>query len=201
MKNGYSLALAGLVGLAACIGVTGAAVADDLVKKCEGCHGAGGNGDDLKVPNIAGMSKVYIQDTLTGYREGNRPGIKYKPKDGDESDMATVAKALSADDIEKVAGHFAGQKYQAHTQEVDATLAAQGMAAFEKCEKCHSEGGTVAEDDASLLAGQGKPYLELQFKNFADGSRQMPKKMAKVFEKLDDAAKTAIIEYLAGGAK
>ena len=116
--------------------------------------------------------------------------------------MAEVAKKLSEADIDAVAEHFAGQTYAPHAQQVDAALAAKGKAAFDdNCEKCHSEGGSVADDDASLLAGQGKPYLEEQFKLYDDGSRPMSKKMAKKFEKISDEDKAAIIEFLAGGGK
>ena len=201
MRKIQSLFVIGLLGSAIGAGIAQAAPAD-LVKKCEGCHGADGNGSDLNVPNIAGMSAVYIGDTLLAYKAGDRPGIKYKPKDGDESDMATVAKSLSEEDIKAVAAHFAGKTYQMHPQDVDAALAAQGKQLFaDNCDRCHSDGGTIAEDDSSLLAGQGKPYLQKQFENFTSGARQMPKKMAKRFEKLDDAGKAAVIEYLAGGAK
>ena len=85
---------------------------------------------------------------------------------------------------------------------MDAALAAKGKSAFDdSCDKCHSEGGSVAGDDAGLIAGQGKPYLEAQFKQFDDGSRSMPKKMKKKYEALSGEDKAAIIEFLAGGGK
>ena len=110
MRKIQSLFVIGLLGSVIGAGIAQAAPAD-LIKKCEGCHGADGNGSDLNVPNIAGMSDVYIGDTLLAYKAGDRPGIKYKPKDGDESDMATVAKSLSEGDIKAVAAHFGGVAY------------------------------------------------------------------------------------------
>jgi len=202
MKTSHTLTMVCLLGAAVSFGSAQAGT-DELVKNCETCHGAGGNGDDLKVPNIAGMSEVYLNDTMTAYKSGDRPaGSKYKPKDGEESDMAMVAKKLSEGDIEAVAAHFAGQTFRPHAQQVDAALAAKGKAAFDEgCEKCHSEGGSVAADDAGVIAGQGKPYLEEQFKMYDDGLRPMPKKMKKKFEALSGDDKAAIIEFLAGGGK
>ena len=195
------LSVACLLGLA--VGLNPAqAGTDELIKDCENCHGKGGNGDDLKVPNIAGMSEVYLHDTLVAYKGGDRPGVRYKPKDGEETDMVEIVKKLSEDEISALAAHFAKQQYQPHAQQVDAALAAQGKEAFDAaCEKCHSEGGTLADDDAGILAGQGKPYLEQQFKLYRDGKRAMPKKMAKKMEDLDDATSAAIVEFLAGGSK
>ncbi len=182
----------------------GIALADvqAIADKCDNCHGKDGNSEDGKVPNIAGMSAIYLTDTLNAYVAGDRKGVKYKPKEGDENDMETVAKKLSEADIEGLATHYAGKQFIPHLQTVDADLAAKGKKIFDKdCEKCHSEFGTVADDDAGILLGQWKPYLKEQFEFFTDGSRTMSKKMAKKFEKLDDEAKAAIIEFLAGGTK
>jgi len=175
---------------------------DDLTNQCEECHGKGGNGTDPKVANIAGASEIYLQEALIAYKNGDRPAVKYKPKDGEESDMGAVTKDLSEDDINALAKHYAEQPYKPLEQTGDADLAAKGAKAFDKyCEKCHSEGGTLAEDDAGILAGQGRDYLEEQFVMFSDGSREMPKKMAKRWKKLDDKKTAAIIEFLVVGGK
>jgi sulfide dehydrogenase cytochrome subunit len=173
-----------------------------LADKCDACHGEGGNSEDEKVPNIAGMSTVFLGDTLSAYASGDRKGVKYKPKDGEESDMNEIAEKLSEEEISAIAEYYAGKKFAMHVQEVDAELADKGKKKFDKeCDKCHSEGGTVADDDASLLLGQWKHYLKEQFSMFGDGSRTMPKKMQKKFDKLDDDDKASILEYLAGGKR
>lgn len=172
---------------------------DKLAGKCDECHGKDGNGTDLHVPNIAGASATYITDTLNAYKSGDRPGVKYTPEGGKETDMGAIAKDLSDDDITALAEHYAGKPYKSQAQQVDAALAAKGKDAFDSgCEKCHSEGGAVAEDDAGILAGQGKAYLEEQFKLFSDGSRPMTKKMKKKWEKASEEDLKAIIEFLAG---
>jgi len=201
MKKTIIMSLAGLISIAIPL-ATLQAGSDALVDKCDACHGKEGRSEDGKVPSIGGMSETYLHDTMMAYRSGERPSVKYKPKDGDENDMNTVAKKLSESDINAVAAHYAGESFVAHPQSVDATLAAKGKKVFDKaCEKCHSEGGSVADDDAGILAGQWKPYLEEQFKMFADGSRPMPKKMAKKFKKMDEGELAAMAEFLAGGGK
>jgi cytochrome subunit of sulfide dehydrogenase len=199
MKKMTALSFAALIGIALPFGI---AQADTkaLADKCDNCHGKDGNSEDAKVPNIAGMSAVYISDTLKAYLSGDRIGVKYKPKNGEESDMEKVANKLSDDEINDISDYYAGKTFQVHAQEFDAAMAAKGKKKFDKeCDKCHSEGGTVADDDAGILMGQWKPYLQEQFKLFGDGTRLMTKKMRKKFEKLNDEEKADILEYLASG--
>lgn len=199
MKKMTMLSFAALICLALPFGIAQADV-QAMADKCDNCHGKDGNSEDGKVPNIAGMSAVYISDTLNAYIDGDRKGVKYKPKDGEESDMEEVAGKLSEDDISAISDHYAGKTFKVHEQEFDAAMAAKGKKTFDKnCDKCHSEGGTVADDDAGILMGQWKPYMKEQFTLFDDGTRIMTKKMRKKFEKLDDEEKANILEYLASG--
>ena len=171
-----------------------------LADKCEQCHGKDGNSNDGKVPNIAGMSVIYLTDTLNAYLSGDRKGVKYTPKEGDESDMEEVTKQLSAEDIDTLAKHYASKHFVVHVQEVDAAMAARGKKLFKKkCEKCHSESGSEADDDAGILLGQWRPYIKKQFTLFSDGTRIIPKKMKKKFAKLNHEEKADIIEFLASG--
>lgn len=189
--------IAVLVGLPAASFADGAAIAKD---KCAACHGEDGNSGDPKVPNIAGFSKDTIIDMLEEYRSDERIGEKYKPKNGDESDMNTVTKDLNEADSEAVAAYFAGKKFKKVANKFDPKLAKKGAKIHDKrCEKCHSEGGSVADDDAAILAGQWKPYLEHQFEKLSAGDRPMPKKMKKKFKKLNDKQKAALIEFYASG--
>ncbi len=174
----------------------GAAIAKD---KCAECHGKDGNSSDEKVPNIAGFSKDAIIDTLNAYKEGDRTGDKYTPENGSETDMGEITKDLSDEDIETLASYYASQKFKTQKQTVDAKLAKKGAKIHDKsCEKCHSDGGSNADDDAAILAGQWKAYLEKEFDKFSSGDRSMPKKMKKKFKKLSDKDKEALIHYYAG---
>ncbi len=174
--------------------------ANDIADKCDTCHGKNGNSEDGKVPSIAGFSAPFISDTLNAYKEGDRTGKKYKPENGDETDMNEVAKKLSDDDIENIANHYAAQEFIVHKQEHNAKMAKKGKKKFKKkCDKCHSDGGSNPDDDAGLLLGQWRPYLEAEFKAFTEKERLMPKKMKKKFKKLSEKDKKNIIEYLVSG--
>jgi len=200
MKINYALPLGLLLAVAPFATVQ--AGLEDMVNQCEECHGKDGNGTDPKVANIAGASAVYIEEMLIAYRDGERPGVKYTPEGGEESDMGAVAKDLSDDDIQALAEHYAGKSYKPIPQEADAGKAKKGAKVFDKsCEKCHAEQGTDPEDDAGILLGQGRDYLQGQFDMFDDGSRKMTKKMKKKWKKLDDDDKAAILEFLVSGGK
>ena len=201
MKKITILYLLGLVGAVAPL-VTASAGVEDIVKKCAVCHGDDGTSKYEEVPNIAGMSTVYIHDTMVAYQEKERPGKKFKPEDGEETDMNAVAEKLSEDDINALADYYAAKPFVPHLQEVDAEMAAKGKKTFDKlCEKCHSESGTVADDDAGILLGQWKTYLQHEFELFDSQKRLMVKKMRKRYEKLSQQDKVEILEYLAGGKK
>ena len=66
------------------------------------------------------------------------------------------------------------------------------------CEKCHTDGGSYAGDDAGLLAGQWIGYLEQVFADYAAGERSMMEdKMKEKVEALDEASMKALIHYYA----
>ena len=56
------------------------------------------------------------------------------------------------------------------------------------CAKCHEKGGSSADDDAGILAGQWTHYLKEQFAAFRSGKRQMDEKMKPKIEKLSEEA-------------
>ncbi len=172
--------------------------ADDLTDKCDHCHGKNGNSEDEKVPSIAGFSSTVIEDAMAAYKNEERPADKYKPKDGEETDMIAIAKKLSDDDVKKAAAYYAKQKFMPHKQPFDAALAKKGAKVHKKrCEKCHSDNGSNAEDDAAILAGQWKAYMKRQFDLIVSGERDVPKKMKKKIKKLKDGDVEALIEFYA----
>lgn len=198
MKKINALILTGV--LAAGLPMLAAAASlDDLTKKCASCHGDDGNSNNEKVPNIAGMSAAYFTESMKGYKEGRRPALKVKSDSGEETDMNEVAKKLTDADVQALAGFYSGKKFSPRTQPVDAAKVAAGKKAFKSCEKCHEDGGKLSDDDVYTMAGQWKPYLQHEFKLFSSGEREMPKKMATAFKKLNDEQMEAIIEFLAAG--
>lgn len=175
-------------------------IADELIDSCNTCHGKDGNSTNENVPSIAGYSATYITDSLNAFKEGSRPAAKFKPENGTETDMGEVAKKMSDDDIAKVSAHYAKLTFNIVAQTVDTAKADSGREIFtKKCDNCHEKAGSVAEDDAGILLGQWKTYLEQQFKYIESGEREMPKKMMKRFKKLSAEDKANILEYLAGG--
>jgi sulfide dehydrogenase cytochrome subunit len=202
MQKSFRFALlagAGLFGLSL---ATGAWAADlnKLVENCANCHGKDGASTESDVPIIGGYSEPFISDSLTAYQKKERPcpETKYRggDKKGQKTDMCQVAKDLSEADIKQVAQHFAGKKFVRAQQKFDPALAKKGKEIHERsCEKCHSEGGSVASDDAGITAGQWMPYLREQFKEFKTGKRPMAKKMKPKMDKLEPADIEALINY------
>src|SRR3990172_8076628 len=193
------LAGAGLFSLSLASGAWGADV-NKLVEGCANCHGKDGASTESDVPIIGGYSAVVLSDNLTAYKKKQRPCPETKYRSGDKkgqkTDMCQVAKDLSEADIKQVAQHFAGKKFVRAQQKFDPALAKKGKEIHERsCEKCHSEGGSLADDDAGITAGQWMPYLREQFKEFKTGKRPMAKKMKPKMDKLGPADIDALINY------
>ncbi len=175
------------------------ASADDaaLVKeKCGSCHGDDGNSKDEKVPSIAGFSADAIEDILSQYKSGDRKGDKYTPEGGKETDMGEIASKISDDDIKKISAFLAAQTFKPVKQPIDKALAKKGAKLHKKkCEKCHSDNGSNASDDAAILAGQWEAYLQKEFDKIAAQERDIPRKMKKRFKKLSEEDRTALIKF------
>jgi len=180
----------------------GASAADvaKLTETCANCHGKDGASTESQVPIIGGMSAEYIKISLVSYKKKDRPcpetEIKAGPKKGTKTDMCQVAKELSDGDIKDVADYYAGKKFVRAKQKFDPALAKKGKEIHDaSCDKCHSNAGSVANDDAGILAGQWMPYLEETFKQYSAGKRPMEQKMKPKIEKLDKAGFDALVNY------
>jgi sulfide dehydrogenase cytochrome subunit len=98
--------------------------------------------------------------------------------------MGRIVKGYTEDEIASMADYFGALPYAAAKQEFDAAAVDKGASLHEEyCEKCHSEAGTVKDDEAGYLAGQWSPYLKWTLEDFNADHRKAPKKMKK---KLDD---------------
>jgi cytochrome subunit of sulfide dehydrogenase len=161
---------------------------------CADCHEKDGNSSDGETPNIAGMSAYYFIEALDSYKTETRPAMKLE---GKKKDMKDVAKKLSDEDIEALADYFAKQKFKPWKQKFDADLAAAGKKLHRRhCDRCHTEGGSLAEDDAGILAGQPIAYLQYTMDSFASGKREMDKKMAKKFKSVQKKIGSEAIQQL-----
>jgi sulfide dehydrogenase cytochrome subunit len=179
-----------------------AALAAEPEAVCAECHGKDGASTESDVPVIGGASEQYLLDNIAAYRDQKRPCPESKFRAGDtkrpKTDMCKIAAKLSADDITKVAKHLAAEPFVKVKQPFDAAKAATGKKIHDQqCEKCHAEGGTSAEDDAGVLAGQWMPYLKETFAQYVSGARQQPEKMQVKFNALKAEEREALLHYYA----
>jgi len=168
--------------------------AEMLSYTCAGCHGTDGVSNGPAIPTIAGISKDYFIDAMTEYRDDVRPATV----------MGRIAKGYSDEEIALMSDFFSTQPFVAAKQESEADLAAAGAKLHDKyCEKCHADGGTSAEDDAGILAGQWTPYVKWTLADFHSGMREMPKKMKKQMKKMQekkgDEALPQLLNFYAAG--
>ncbi|MGV6825675.1 MAG: c-type cytochrome [bacterium] len=166
--------------------MTGAS-ASMLSNTCAGCHGTDGVSTGPSIPTIAGLSPDYFVTIMEAY----------KADEAYSTIMGRIAKGYSEEEIQAMADFYAGKKFVAAKQDFDAGKAKKGAALHDKyCEKCHSEGGTLADDDAGILAGQWAPYLDWQVADVSAGKRDVDKKMKKKLKQLQDKEGAAGVEAL-----
>ena len=164
-----------------------------LAETCAGCHGTDGASGGPATPTIAGLHGEYFVEVMKGYRDGTAYATI----------MNRIAKGYTDEELSKLAGFFAGQKFVAADQKFDQKLADSGAKIHDKwCEKCHAEGGKIiADEEYYILAGQWTPYLKYTLEDFKAGTREMPKKMKEKFDgmmkKEGDKGLDAILAYYA----
>lgn len=173
---------------------------DKLAETCANCHGKGGASTESDIPIIGGYSAESIIGNLTAYKNKERdcPETKYRAgsKKGTKTDMCQMVKDLNDSDIKQIAQFFAKQKFVRAKQKFDPALAKKGKEVHDiYCEKCHSEGGTVAGDDSGIPAGQWIPYLKQAFDEFSSAKRPIPKKMKMKMDEINKADIDALINY------
>ena len=176
------------------------ATAADPAASCAGCHGADGVSTDPNSPTIAGLSSDYLAGALKDYKSKTRPSaeitITAGDKKGQKGDMNTAAAALSDADIASLAKTFSEKKFVRAKQNVDPALAAKGKDIHDKlCDKCHTEGGSVAADDAGILAGQWAGFLKAQLVDYKSGKRPVPTKMQPKLDQVQPADFDALTAY------
>lgn len=179
-----------------------AADVSKLAEDCASCHGKDGVSTEPEIPTIGGFSAPYLADSLIAYKNKERPcpDAKYVSgeKKGKTTNMCEVAKALSDQDADALGKYFAGKKFVRAKQAFDAAKAKQGEKVHSvSCKKCHEDGGSVAEDDAGILAGQWMPYLKHSFEQYMSGKRPQPEKMKEKTDKLSKDDIEALVHYYA----
>ena len=173
----------------------GASADDALVSPCFDCHGKNGVSTESDVPTA-----FFVEDSLFIFRDGDRDCGPFEFKAGDTSrpakDHCEIANELSDDDLTTIAEFFAGEAFVSQAQTTDPALVAKGKEIHDAdCEKCHTEGGSVQDDDAGILAGQWMPYLQKSMDDYMSGSRYQDKKMKEKTEKLSAEDIEALVHY------
>lgn len=160
---------------------------------CQECHGADGVSQKDMVPSIAGLSVVVHEDALYAFVDGARECVNAETKEG-----CSKKAELSEGQIAELAEYYAGLEYRAIKQPFDADLAAAGAELHAaQCDKCHSEGGGNADDDAGILAGQPLGYLKQSLAQFANEQRQQPSAMQRKMTALSELEIEALAHYYA----
>lgn len=191
-----------LIPLAVAFSTASASDLDAIMKGCNDCHGENGVSQWNDMPTIAGIDAFGIADGLFMYRDEDRPCAESEYRLGDTSraptTMCAVAAELTDDEIEELGDAYAELPFVPAVQDFDAALAASGAGIHDKqCDKCHSEGGSNIDDEASILAGQWIGYLETTFADYASGARDQDGKMKEKMDALSPEEEKALIHYYA----
>lgn len=188
--------------VAGCMAAAGAyGDVSDTAQSCNECHGDGGVSRESDVPTIAGMSAFVLEDYLLTYQDEARPCHETKYRGGDTgrapTTMCQIADELADDEVTAIAEHYAAQAFEPAAQEFDPALAAEGAGIHRRdCEKCHTDNGGNAEDDAGIMAGQWIPWLRQAFEDYTSGERPFAEdKMQEKFEQLSAEEKEALIHF------
>jgi sulfide dehydrogenase cytochrome subunit len=156
---------------------------------------------DNDVPSIAGISSFILEEYMLEYRDGARECRESKYRTGDTerpaTDMCAVADNLSEADVTAIAEYYGSKEFVPAKQEFDADKATAGAKIHKKlCKKCHSDGGSYVDDDASILAGQWMPYLEQALADQVSGARTMlDEKMKEKTDQLGEGDGEALIHF------
>jgi cytochrome c553 len=205
MKTG-AITILGLLGSALCLyGASAVGAPEDknapeIVRtSCYMCHSTEGNNPDLAfIPRLAAQNAVYIKQQLKAFQDGSRtdpPGTIY---------MWPITQSLSDQQIDQVAGWFAGQAAPAPFTAGSQTEAGkalytsgnlkEGVAACASCHGAQAVGNTIFP----RLAGQNAQYLKAQLLYFRSGVRndKNAELMKNVASHMSDDEMAAVSEYL-----
>lgn len=140
--------------------------AAQLYQDCVYCHGEQGRPASSFYPRLAGQPAGYLVQQLNAYSDGSRQS----------EIMSSLARILSAEEINALAGYLAAKApAAADPKQLATSTALKGKARAEAlaCAACHGQ-AYQGQDNYARLAGQGQEYLAIQLKAFRDGGRTDP---------------------------
>ncbi|TCS36277.1 cytochrome c553 [Paucimonas lemoignei] len=171
------------------------------VPACVSCHGAKGEGNPAgNFPRLAGLPKAYFINQITAYQDGRRVNPVMMP----------IAKGLSRQQIEAVAGYYAELSAPA-AKPAGATAAqasrrAQQLAnvgdeklGVQACANCHGPGGSGEPPTYPYLAGQHAGYLTAALNEWKNGNRKTDPSMQMniIAKRLGDSDINELSAYFA----
>jgi cytochrome c553 len=137
----------------------------DVLKSCQGCHGAGGDSEVTSTPRLNGQQAGYIAARLKALSDVTRANPHSKI--GMFKELSSESDAMRT----SVANYFAGQP---PTSPKPADRAAEGRLVYENgstadnvvaCKLCHGAQGE-GHDTTPRIAGQHADYLKAQLQLF-----------------------------------
>ena len=173
------------------------------IPACAICHGAGGEGNaSANSPRIAGQPKVYIARQLNNYANGSRKNPVMEP----------IAKGLTAEQIDAVAGYYAklstppastagqgGKNAQAIKRGETLATVGDDKLGVQGCANCHGPGGAGEPPTYPYLGGQHAGYLSAALNEWKNGARNTDPsmQMSMIAKRLSDADIAALAAYYA----
>jgi cytochrome c553 len=167
---------------------------------CASCHGVDGAGNaQAGFPVLAQLPPAHFAKQIADFKAGTRANPVMTP----------IAMAMSAEDIEASARHYAGQaRPKAVAAPADPAVIARGKqlainGAWDRdvppCFKCHAVDGLGVAPAFPPIAGQHAAYTVSQLQAWKTGARTNdPQTLMKtVAEKLTDDEIRAVADYLA----
>lgn len=176
--------------LAAALFVSGAALAQDRVALCAGCHGADGNSQTPGIPSIAGQPRIYLENQLIILREG----LRVQPQ------MQQAVEGLTDKEIVQLAQHYARLPARPAVTDAPDPAKVQRAAALAKelhCGSCHLP-DFRGREQMPRLAGQREEYLVESMLAYRDDRRKGGDTvMAAALYGVSDEDIRALAHYLA----
>jgi cytochrome c553 len=167
---------------------------------CASCHGVDGAGNpQAGFPVLAQLPPAYFAKQIADFKAGTRT----------HPVMTPIAQAMSVEDAESAAHHYASQpRPKAGTATVIPAVIARGKnlainGAWDRqvppCFKCHAVDGLGVAPAFPAIAGQHAAYTVSQLQAWKTGARANdPQKLMKaVAENLSDDDIRSVAEYLA----
>lgn len=174
--------------------------AKERLKLCAGCHGMDGNSKFATFPKLAGQHASYLLKQLKDFKTN---------KDRSNPIMLGQVAALTEENMQELADHFASQKGTPETVHTDEETLAMGKKIYHggnmdtgvpACMACHGPAG-AGNDLAGFpaLAGQHAAYTRTQLNSFLSGERKNDKKamMRGAASRLTGEEIEAVSQYIA----